>query len=217
MLICAIRVALLLAGVAAASPLAPGSATAAPTAEEIVHRVLNANAQTPDVVAADTLFKFRIHRPVTAPPDCMFEGTLHLEQGRQAVEISRQTFGLTCWVVNRFLIGRFFEGREPVETFLSRFAFVVLGEKVVGGTHYYLVQGRAQAARTNPRGLIGWIDYDRGLVTDGSVEYAWGTLETEQRYTQIAGAWVLSYQFLEVPRFDASMEVFYSHFQFARR
>lgn len=188
-----------------------------PPADDVVRRVLTANTGSPDVAAADVLFKFRVHKPVTAPPDCVFEGTLRLEQGRQVLAVSSQTFGLACWVVNRFVIGRLFEGREPVERFLSRFDFEILGVKLVNGSPYYLVQGRARDPKTNPRGLIGWVDYARGLVVEGTVEYPWGTLETQQDYTRIGGAWILTHQYLSAPRFGASMEVFYSNVRFAPR
>ncbi len=54
-------------------------------------------------------------------------------------------------------------------------------------------------------------------MPEGTVEYAWGTIDTEQKYMQVSEAWVLSYQYLYTPRFDASMEVFYSNFHFAPR
>lgn len=194
-----------------------GAEADVPTAADILHRVLTANAGTPDVIGADVLFKFRVRKPVTAPPDCVFEGTLRLEQGHQVLAVTRQTFGLACWAVNRFVIGRLFEGREPLERFLSRFDFEVLGEKLVDGSPYYLVQGKARDPRANPRGLIGWVDYARGLVVEGTVEYPWGTLESRQEYSRIEGAWVLTYQYLYAPRFGASLEALYSNFRFAPR
>ena len=39
-------------------------------------------------------------------------------------------------MVNRYAIGRQFEGSEPLERFLSRFEFEVLGEKLVGTGRY---------------------------------------------------------------------------------
>jgi hypothetical protein len=188
-----------------------------PAPEEIIHRVLTANADTPNVVAVDALFKFRVKKAVTDPADCVFEGTLTLEPSHQAVAIGRHTIGTTCWLVGTYVIGRLFAGAEPVEMFLSRFDFEVLGVKLVDGIHSYLVLGRARDPRTNPRGMIGWVDYDRGLVTEGTIRYAWGTLDMEQRYTQVEGAWVLSYQYLYLSRFSASMEVFYSNVRFAPR
>ncbi len=201
--------------VAALAGLTLVSGAAVPTPEEIIRRVLTANADTPDIVSAEVLFKFRYKKPVTDAPDCESEGTVHIERGHQAVTIGRRTIGLTCWALDTYVIGRLFEGAEPVQTFLSRFDFEVLGEKLVGSGHLYLMQGKARDPRTNPRGLIGWVDYERGLVMDGTVEYTWGNLDTEQRYTLLSGAWVLTYQYLYAERFKASMEVFYSNFQFA--
>jgi hypothetical protein len=205
------------AALAAIASLTLAAFASPPTPTEIINRVLSANAGTPDVVSADVVFDFRLRKPVTDPPDCEFEGTLHFESGRQIVEIGKHTMGLTCWLVNKYVLGRLFEGTEPVQGFLSRFDFEVLGEKEVGTDRYYLMKGKARDPRTNPRGLIGWVDYDRGLVTDGAVEYSWGRMETVQRYAQLAGAWVLIYQYLFTARFAASMEVFYNNFQFAPR
>lgn len=201
----------------AAGPGPVAAAAAVPTPEEIIRRVLTANANTPDIASADVLFRVRFRKPVTAPPDCEFQGLLHFEGGRHAVEIERRSPGLTCWIVNSLVIGRLFEGSEPVETFLSRFEFEVLGEKLVEAGHFYLVLGRARVPGTNPRGLIGWVDYDRGLVTEGTVRYPWGDLDTQQHYTQLSGAWVLTYQYLYTERWSASMEVFYRNFKFALR
>ena len=198
-------------------PVRGASSMSVPPADEIIRRVLTVNSHTPHVASADVLFKFRLNRPRGEPPNCEFEGTLRLEHHRQIVSIGRQTFGLTCWVVNRFALRRLFEGREPVESFLSRFEFTVLGEKLVDGRPFYLVQGGAHDPKTRPRGLVGWVDYDRGLVTEGTVAYDWGTLETEQLYAQNEGAWVLTRQYLVAPRFNASMEIVYSNFRFVPR
>lgn len=205
----------------AATALVPSAGPAAPEpgpmVHEIIHRVLTANAQAPKVESANVLFKFRLRQPRTEPPNCEFEGTLHLTHTEQVVSIGRRTYGLTCWIVNRFVIGRLFEAREPVESFLSRFDFTIADERLIEGHRFYLLRGRAHDPRTRPRGLTGWVDYDRGLITEGTVDYDWGVLETEQHYAQREGAWVLDYQYLRTPRFDASMEVFYSHFQFTPR
>lgn len=198
-------------------PVRAASSMPVPQADEIIRRVLTVNAHASNVASADVLFKFRLNRPLGEPPNCEFEGTLRLEHNRQIVSIGRQTFGLTCWAVNRFAIGRLFEGREPVESFLSRFEFTVLGQKVVDGRPFYLVQGGAHDPKTRPHGLVGWVDYDRGLITDGTVEYDWGTLDTEQIYAHNEGAWVLTTQYLVAPRFNASMEILYSNFRFVPR
>jgi len=207
----------------AAAAMAFSAASAAlaqaevPTADEIVHRVLTANANAPAVASADVVFKFRLNKAVTERPDCEFTGAVRLEQGHNTVTIGQRTYGLTCWVLNKVVIGQLFEGTEPADQFLSRFDYTVLGRKVVDGRPYYLIRGTARSPKANPRGLIGWIDYERGLVTEGTLEYGWGSIDTMQRYDQIDGAWVLVYQYLATTRFGASMEAEYSHFQFAPR
>jgi hypothetical protein len=123
---------------------------------------------------------------------------------------------MLCWAVNRYVLGQLFEASEPMEAFLRRFEFLVLGEKVAGNDHYYLLQGKARDPNNNPRSMIGWVDYERGLITDGTVEYNWGTIESEQRYTRQTGAWLLAHQFLRASRFDATLEIMYSNFRFAR-
>ncbi len=188
-----------------------------PTAEDIINRVLTANVHAPTVASADVVFRFRLNKPVTERPDCVFSGTVRLEHGRNTVTIGQRTYGLTCWVLNKVVIGRLFAGTEPPDEFLSRFDFTVLGHKIEDGRSYYLVRGTARDPKANPRGLVGWIDYDRGLITEGTIEYGWGTIDSMERYDQIEGAWVLVYQYLATTRFGASMEAEYSNFQFAPR
>jgi hypothetical protein len=192
------------------------AAAAVPSAPEILYRVLNANADTPDVTSADVVFKLRMRKPQADPPDCEFNGSMQLQGGRQSVKIDQSTTGMLCWAVNKYVLGQLFQASEPMEAFLRRFEFHVLGEKMAGNDHYYLMQGRARDPNNNPRSMIGWVDYERGLVTDGTLEYNWGTIDTEQRYTRQNGAWVLAYQFVRSGRFDATLEILYSNFRFAR-
>ena len=149
-------------------------------------------------------------------PDCEFNGSMQLQGGRQSVKIDQGTTGMLCWAVNKYVLGQLFQASEPMEAFLRRFEFHVLGEKMAGNDHNYLMQGRARDPNNNPRSMIGWVDYERGLVTDGTLEYNWGTIDTEQRYTRQNGAWVLAYQFVRSGRFDATLEILYSNFRFAR-
>jgi hypothetical protein len=193
------------------------SAGAAPSARDILHRVLTANSGTPDITSADVVFKLRIKKPLSDTPDCEFTGTMQLQGGRQSVRIGQRTAGLLCWAVNQYVLGQLFEASEPMENFLNRFDFSVLGEKLVGEEHYYLIQGQAKDPNNkNPGAMIGWINYDRGLITEGRLEYSWGAIETEQRYTRMNGAWVLTRQLLHSSRFEATLEVAYSNFRFAR-
>lgn len=193
-----------------------GTAGAQPSAPEILHRVLTANADTPDVKSAEVLFKLRVRKPQSEAPDCEFTGTMQMAGGRQSVKIDQSSAGLLCWAVNKYVLGQLFEASEPMEAFLGRFDFHVLGEKLVGREHYYLMQGKARDANNNPRSMIGWIDYERGLITDGTLEYNWGTIESEQRYTRQNGAWLLAHQLVRASRFDATLEIQYSNFLFVR-
>jgi hypothetical protein len=195
--------------------LAP-SASGAPSADEIIRRVVTTAAAVPDGASADALFKLRVHKPLNADPDCVFDGTMQIEGGQQSVKIGTRSSGLVCWAVNKYIIGQLFEAREPLQSFLARFDFTVLGEKIVENDHYYLVEGRARDPENNPNGLVGWIDFDRGLLTDGTLKYTWGTVDSEQRYEQLNGAWVLTYQLLQTSRYDATLEIEYTNFRFAR-
>jgi hypothetical protein len=193
-----------------------GTAAAQPSAPEILHRVLNANADTPDVKSAEVVFKLRVRKPQSEAPDCEFTGTMQMAGGRQSVKIDQSSAGLLCWAVNKYVLGQLFEASEPMEAFLGRFDFHILGEKLVERQHYYLVQGKARDTNNNPRSMIGWIDFERGLITDGTLEYNWGTIETEQRYTRQNGAWLLAHQLVRTSRFDATLEISYSNFLFVR-
>ena len=124
---------------AAAIVLALPGRTAAvpvPPAQEILQRMLTTIVAMPEVVSADAEIRLRIVKSLSAPPDCVFRGTVKVVAGRPTVRIGGHTFGLLCRVVNRYAIGRQFEGSEPLERFLSRFEFEVLGEKLVGTGRY---------------------------------------------------------------------------------
>ena len=192
-------------------------AGAVPSGQDVVQRVLSVNNGSPDIASADVVFKLRIKKPVSDPPDCEFNGTMQLQGGRQTVKMGQRTSGLLCWAVNQYVLGRLFEASEPLGTFLNRFEFSVIGEKLNGEDHFYLVQGRARDPNNrNPGGMIGWVDYERGLVTDGRLDYSWGSVETEQRYQRVASSWALAHQLVHSSRFDATLEIRYSNFKFAR-
>ena len=188
-----------------------------PTADEILQRMRMTIAEIPDVVSADAEFRVRVIKSLGAPPDCVFRGTVKVVKRHPTVSIGEQTTGLFCWIVNRYVIGRRLEATEDLEIFLSRFQFDVLGEKLVGNDHFYLVEGKARDPKHGPRKMIGWIDFERGLLVEGTVEYPWGRIDTEQTYTWLEGMWMLKYQVLYTPRFDASMEIVYSNFRFSSR
>ena len=186
-----------------------------PPPEEVLSRVSAASGSISGI--ADAVFKLWIEKPVTGRPNCVFSGTLRLDQGRQTLTVGEVTAGTFCGAINQYVVGRLFESSEPVGAFLSRFDLTVLGEKLVDDDRYYLVQGKARDPKNNPRELIVWIDYDRGLVIDGTLQYAWGRMDIEQRYSLMNGIWVLTEQVLHSTRFDASLKAEYSNFRFAAR
>ena len=73
------------------------------------------------------------------------------------------------------------------------------------------------AAQSDALSVIGWVDYDRGLVTDGTIRYAWGEVTAVQEYGLVGGAWVLAHQQLRVPGFGATLEISYSGYRFLSR
>jgi len=189
------------------------AAAQVPSPDEIIARVAAASSSISGT--ADAVFKLWIKKPLTEPSNCVFTGKLRLDQGRQALEIDQRTAGTFCWAVNQYVVGRLFEASEPIGAFLSRFDLTVLGEKLVDDDHYYLVQGKAQDPKNNPRGLIAWIDYDRGLIIDGTLQYAWGTIDVTQRYSLVNGVWALTEQGLHSAKFDATLDASYGNFQLA--
>lgn len=191
--------------------MASGIAAAAPAPEDLVRHVVAAFAAA-GVVSADAELRLRVHKAATQPPDCVFTGVLRVEQGQQTLRIQQRSAGVTCAAVDRYALGRLFEGQEPLESFLARFDFTVLGQKLVDDEHYYLLQGTARDPKGNPHRLTVWIDDDRGLVPDGTISYAWGDIDTQQTYARLNDAWILTRQFLFARRFDASLEINYRNF-----
>ena len=200
---------------ALSSPPKMLAAATVPSAEEILQRMRMMIAGIPHMVSADAEFRVRVIRSLREPPDCVFRGTVKVVDRHPTVSIGEQTTGLFCWFVNRYVIGRRLEATEDLENFLSRFKFDVLGEKLVGNERYYLVEGRATDPKNDPGKMIGWIDFDRGLLVEGTVEYSWGRIDTEQSYAQMDRIWMPTYQYLYTPRFDVSMEIVYSNFRFS--
>ena len=208
----AAAVGLVAIGLAAPAKLA--AALPGPTAEEVIQRMMQTIAAAPHVISADAEFRLRVKKPLSEPPDCVFRGTVTVVSRHPTIKIDGQTTGLICWLVNRYVIGRQFQPREDLESFLSRFEFDVLGEKLVGNDRYYLVAGKAKDPKTQPTGMVGWVDFDRGLLVEGTVRYPWGDIDNEQSYIRMQNVWMLTYQYLYTPRFSTSMEVLYNNFHF---
>jgi hypothetical protein len=199
---------MIIAGVAA-----PSNVLSFPPPEDVIDRVLAA-ARHVDLTSVTMVINFRIGRPATAPPACVFQGVLHVSPYRTELVLTQWTPNLLCWTIERYVLRRLFEDRDHVDTLLPSFRFEVTGEKFVDGHPYYLVYGRALTPKNDPQWMIGWVDYDRGLVVDGTIRYAWGEVNCVQEYGVVAGVWVLVHQDLDVPRFHASLEISYSGFHF---
>lgn len=205
--------AALIAG--AAHTVAPPAAGAEiPSSAQILNRVVAMQARAPKTGSADAALRLRIHRPASAPPDCVFAGALTIEHGRQTLQISQGSAGVLCWVANQLAVGHLFESSEPLEAILGRFDFRVTDTKQTDGRPFYLVEGKAKNPADNIKTISAWVDYTRGLVTSGTVEYSWGRLDADQQYTQMNRNWILTRQYLFSPKFDASLEILYTNFKF---
>jgi len=191
----------------------PSYALTFPDPQEVIDRVLAAARQV-DLTSADMVIKFRIGTPATASPACVFRGVLHVSPDHAALAVAQWTPSPLCWTIERYVLGRLFNDRDHAETLLPSFRFEVIGEKLVDDRPFYLVYGRALPPRSDPQWMIGWVDYDRGLIVDGTIRYAWGEVNLLQEYGLVDGVWVLVHQDLDVPRFGASLEIAYSGYRF---
>ena len=198
-----------------ATPLpAVAAAFEVPSPEEIFQRVFAAEEREPDTLSADAVVKFRVKKSLGDPPDCVLNGTAHVDKGHQVVSIKEGTAGTLCWVA-RFALGQGFDVREALRDTLPLLDLRVLALKLVRGDRYYLVEGKAPDPKTQLRELIVWVDYDRGLLTDGTLVYPWGSLDVRQEYTRLDGDWVVTHQYLYTSRFNASLEISYKNFRVA--
>jgi hypothetical protein len=206
-------VAALLAIVLAPLPAA-AAAFDVPSPDEIFQRVFATNVGMSGVVSADAELKLRVAKPLSAPPDCLVHATVRYDKGRQIMTIRDRTSGTLCWAVQQYAPSQLFDMRKALEDVLPLFDFTVLGVRLVGDDRSYLIEGKARDPnRTNPLGLNVWVDYDRGLLTEGTLIYRWGTVDFEQEYAPLNGGWVLAHQYIYTSRFEASVEVTYSNFR----
>jgi hypothetical protein len=180
------------------------------TPKAIIDRIVNANRDAPKIASMDFVASLRVRRPLSAPPDCVFDGTMKFQAGHRSATVNHLTPGLLCFAINRTIISKLFEGNEPFATLLARFDFQVLGEKIVNGRQYYLVQGETRKSTDDPKAMIGWIDYDRGLVIDATMRYAAGAVDVAQNYTSVDDAWVLTSQYINIASFGATVEISYN-------
>jgi hypothetical protein len=198
--------------------LAPIPAAAAafdvPSPDEIFQRVFATNVGMSGAASADAELRLRAGKPLTAPPDCVFHATVRYDGGRQTMAIKDRTSGTLCWAVQQYAPSQLFDMRKALEDALPLFDFTVLGVKLIGEDRAYLIEGKARdPMHTNPLGITVWVDYDRGLLLEGTLTYRWGTVDFEQEYGPFNGGWVLTHQYIYTSRFNASVEVTYTNFQ----
>jgi len=185
------------------------------TPAAIIARILSANQSAPRISSMSFVVSLRMKRPSSAPPNCVFEGTVKFEGNHRSATVSHRTPGLLCFFINRTIISKLFEGNEPFAMLLARFDFQVLGKKIVDGDQYYLVRGKAREIQTDPKAMTGWIDYDRGLVIDATMQYTAETIDLAQRYTSISDGWVLTDQDVNIPSLGATLDIAYSEITIA--
>jgi hypothetical protein len=191
-------------------------ASSSPDPAELVHRVTTTTWAANHVVSADVRLRLYVHKPVSSqPPDCTFSGKLRMEQGAPIVRLGQRSPGATCAIVEQRGLAPLFKSLEPLEDFFARFDLSVVDQKLVGNEQYYRVQGRAHDPKGDPHAFIAWIDYDRGVVPEGTINYAWGDMETRQTYERTNNAPVLTRQVLYSPHYNASLELVYTNFEFA--
>lgn len=193
-------------------PAGGETAIEVPTAQQVIDRVL-AVTRSMDLSRADVVIKFRFRAPETAPPFCVFDGTLYIS-ARVSLAMKRWTPSPACWLIERLVLERLFGDRNRADALLPQYRFTVIGEKLVDGRHYYLLEGRALSRGTEPDWVMGWVDYDRGLIVDGTGRYRWGEVDSVQEYSLVAGEWVPVRQYITVSRLAASLEILYSDFRF---
>jgi hypothetical protein len=195
------------------TPLWAAGAPSFPPARDIVDRVL-ATVDHVGLASADLVISLRVGQPAAAPPACEFRGVLQISRERLAFTVEKATASPVCWLIERYVLVRLFGERNRVDSLVPLFRFEVIGEKLVDDRPYYLVYARAEEPATDPRWVMGWVDYDRGLVADATLHYSWGEITSAQEYTPLAGVWLLTHQHLDLPRFGAAVDIAYSGFRF---
>jgi len=190
----------------------PAAAAAMPSASDVINRVLAA-VPAPGPTTATIQIQFRIGSPVSST--CAFRGRLEVWRDRSALKMDQATRTPVCWAIQHVVLQRLLADRDRADALLPRYQFDVLGEKLVDGRPHYLVYGRALAPDTEPRWMMGWVDYERGLVTEDTLQYGWGRVDTTQEYTQAAGAWLPLRQRIEIPRFNALLDIAYGDIRVA--
>ena len=187
-------------------------AAAAPSPHEIIDRVAAASASVPNMTA-DVVFKVWRRKPTgNQSADCEYTGTMVVQGGHPAVKVARGGTSVVCSAINHYAVGKLFDASEPLAAFLDRFDFTVAGDKQVGADAYYRLEGPARDPKGNPHAMSAWIDYNNGLITQGTLNYDWGTVDVQQQYAQVNNVSVLARQNVQSSKFAAVLEVDYSNF-----
>ena len=207
---------LLLALIVVVGTAAPAPALEFPSAQDVINRVLT-TARTMDLASAAVAIELFLGTSGNASPACVFRGVLRVSPNPTTLAVAEWTPHPLCWTIERFVLGRLLSDRDQAGELLRSFRFEVLGEKLEDGRPHYLVYGKALAAQSDALSVIGWVDYDRGLVTDGTIRYAWGEVTAVQEYGLVGGVWILAHQQLRVPGFGATLEISYSGYRFLSR
>ena len=204
-----------------------------PSADDIVGRFLAIRASAPRILLADILVALRYKTPLAAPPNCTYAGTLRSNGHGYNITIERETrHSMICAIAEPHreqFVGVVLETLQTLAPLpdqtqasplgLDQFDMAVRDQKVMGMGErtdwVYLLEGTGNDPHNDLKAFREWIDYDAGLWLQGTLTYSWGQVDSKQDYTRLRNAWVLTYQYLYSKRYDASLEVVYSNFQFA--
>jgi hypothetical protein len=110
-----------------------------------------------------------------------------------------------------------FSDLEPLDTFVAKFQLSVIDQKVVDGRTFYHVKGVARDPKVDPRAFVAWVDYDHGTIPEDTLNYSWADMYETQTYDRLNNAFVLKQQVLFVKRYNVSLRITYSNFQFNPR
>lgn len=227
-----LRAGVVITAAALTAILEMGSAWEPPSADEIVRKFLTARASAPRIQAADVTVALRLRIPSTAPPNCVYIGTLRSGAAGYTITIERELrHSLICGLADPHRANFLTVARETLDAVvplpqqaqalalrLDQFDFTVRDQKVTARgprtDWVYLLEGRAKDPNHDPRAFRGWIDYDEALWEEGTLTYSWGQVDTKQKYTRLPDAWVLTDQYIHSTQYDASLEAVYSNFQF---
>ena len=224
---------IVIAAVALAAILETAAAWEGPSADEIVRKFLAIRASAPRILAANVSVALRSKAPLTAEPNCIYEGVLRPSGTEYVIRIEHEIRkSLICGladphrenllaVVRQTLeaVAPLPERAKAIALRMDRFELAVRDQKVEGVGQrtdwLYLLEGMAKDPNTDPKAFRGWFDYDEGVWEEGTLTYSWGQVDTRLKYTYLENTWMLTYQYLYSKKYDASLEAVFSNFQFS--